>query len=348
MMSSKYEMLSNRPLFNDIVRQVKATVEIAERVQSGDNLADVVQEMLEEKTLFDHQVLAVVSMLLADKFAYIAASRNLLSVETVLSSIVDAVKGWNAVDLVLVYHHPDLGVVCINPKNMQHMATLDRLNKYETVTVYAGNFGKSADAAIARKAVESLILLCEGKQPKIDAALLKGSCVYKAKGQKAEKAKKPAKAGPVAKVGAKTVAKAGSAKAKTEATAPQAPSAAAPVMVKAAPVTSGKRMTPMYAVPVSNELFHNGNVEAWKRIIDSYKAKHPDLEVLVYYDGERITNLNALFKWGKVKHGSTIQFAVAGENISDVAKLQRYLTQGASNMFEAFLRGPVNGVLSLF
>ena len=107
-------------------------------------------------------------------------------------------------------------------------------------------------------------------------------------------------------------------------------------------------MTPMYGVPVTNELFHNGNVEAWKRIIESYKAKHAGLEVLVYYDGERITNLNALFKWGKVKHGSMIQFAVAGEDVTDVAKLQRYLRQGASNMFEAFLRGPVNGVLSLF
>jgi len=127
-------------------------------------------------------------------------------------------------------------------------------------------------------------------------------------------------------------------------------SAAAPVPVKAAApaIKPGARMTPMYAVPVTNELFHNGNVEAWKRIIESYKAKHTDLDVLVYYDGERITNLNALFKWGKVKHGSVIQFAVTGDNICDVAKLQRYLAQGASLMYEAFLRGPVNGVLSLF
>jgi len=104
----------------------------------------------------------------------------------------------------------------------------------------------------------------------------------------------------------------------------------------------------MYSVPVTNELFHNGNVEAWKRIIASYTTRHPGLEVLVYYDGERITNLNALFKWGKVKHGSTIQFAVKGEEITDVPKLLRYLKQGASPMFEAFLRGPVNAVLMLF
>jgi hypothetical protein len=109
-----------------------------------------------------------------------------------------------------------------------------------------------------------------------------------------------------------------------------------------------KKMTPMYAVPVTNELFHNGNVEAWKRIIQSYTTKHPGLEVFVYYDGERITNLNSLFKWGKVKRGTCIEFKVAGDDIVDVAKLQRYLRQGASHMFEAFLKFPVNTIPALF
>jgi hypothetical protein len=89
-------------------------------------------------------------------------------------------------------------------------------------------------------------------------------------------------------------------------------------------------------------------VEAWKRIVASYKAKHPDLEVFIYYEGERILDINSLFKWGKVKHGSAIEFAVAGNAIQDVAKLQRYLAQGASHQFEAFLHGPVNTVLKLF
>ena len=30
-------------------------------------------------------------------------------------------------------------------------------------------------------------------------------------------------------------------------------------------------MTPLYGVVVTNELFHNGNVEAWKKIIESYE-----------------------------------------------------------------------------
>jgi hypothetical protein len=108
------------------------------------------------------------------------------------------------------------------------------------------------------------------------------------------------------------------------------------------------RMTPLYSVVVQNDLFHNGNVEAWKRIIASYTAGHPESRVYIYYEGERIYNINALFKWGKVKHGSAIQFAVEGGGIRDAAKLRRYLTQGAGRQFEAFLRGPPGAVIKLF
>ena len=36
----------------------------------------------------------------------------------------------------------------------------------------------------------------------------------------------------------------------------------------------------MYSILVTNELFHNGNVEAWKKIIQSYTTKYPGLQGL--------------------------------------------------------------------
>ncbi|MFW6139115.1 MAG: hypothetical protein ACOC7U_08075 [Spirochaetota bacterium] len=114
------------------------------------------------------------------------------------------------------------------------------------------------------------------------------------------------------------------------------------------PQAAVRRVTPRYSVQVTNELFHNGNVEAWKKIVESYKAKHPDLDVLIWYENERINDINALFKWGKVKHGGLIFFSVAGENIKDVSKLQRYLFEGASPRFEVFLKAGVGRVLDLF
>jgi hypothetical protein len=118
---------------------------------------------------------------------------------------------------------------------------------------------------------------------------------------------------------------------------------------KVAPVQAPKRrMTPRYSVQVTNELFHNGNVEAWKKIVESYRTTYSDLDVLIWYENERINDINALFKWGKVKHGGLIFFSVVGENITDVSKLQRYFFEGASPRFEVFLRGGIGRVLDLF
>jgi hypothetical protein len=349
--SSTYEALGSKENFNASVRHIKATVALAERISDGENLADILNDLLDEKTVSSEEIQPFVSMLLAGKFAYRFAACNLSSLTGELADVHEQVSKWNALDLVVVYNHPDLGVIVLNPKNSAHTLRIDRLNKRELLVVYVGAFGKDFDATLADKACSILLDLYQGKKVKEDATLLKGPCTYKPK-QVGKPAKKEAvKAGKIAKAAPRTgraLAAEPSAKAVAEPVATPSAAVAAPVAASAPIQRPGARMTPMYAVRVANELFHNGNVEAWKRIIDSYKVKHQDLDVMVYYDGERITNLNALFKWGKVKHGSVIQFAVVGENICDVAKLQRYLAQGASSMFEAFLRGPVNGVLSLF
>lgn len=123
----------------------------------------------------------------------------------------------------------------------------------------------------------------------------------------------------------------------------------APVKKPAAPAELGKRrMTPKYSVQVTNELFHNGNVEAWKRIIESYKASFPDLDVMIFYENEVINDINTLFKWGKVKSGNLIFFQVVGENITGVSKLQKYFFEGASPRFEQFLKLGVGRILKLF
>jgi len=226
------------------------------------------------------------------------------------------------------------------------------LRKRELLVLYAGKGATGSDDSCL-KAAELAVSYFQGQKSKVPPELLKGNFTVKKlkktdeaeepvrKPASAAKAGKPAKAAPKAAKG--KPAKAAPAPKESARVAPPAVTAAAPAISKG-PV----RMTPMYSVVVANELFHNGNVEAWKRIVASYRAKYPALQVFIYYEGERILDINALFKWGKVKHGSTIQFAVSGNDIKDVAKLQRYLVQGASHMFEAFLHGPVNNVLKLF
>ena len=357
--SINLEVLSTRAGFNSAVRHMNKTIEISGTL-GATNLGDLLYERGDENLTGERGAL-LLRMLLVDKLGYKSVSANLEAVTNDLPALASEFAKWNGVDLIAAYHHPDLGLLIANPKIAEELANFGMLRKRELLVLYAGKGSTQSDED-CQKAAELAVTLFEGGKAKVPPELLKGSFTVKA-AKKTEADEEPAqkrarggagkaaKAGKPARAGKAKPGKAAKAADSEPAPAPkESARVAPPVVTAAAPaITKGPvRMTPMYSVVVSNELFHNGNVEAWKRIVASYKAKYPALEVYIYYDGERILDINTLFKWGKVKHGSAIQFAVSGNDIKDVAKLQRYLVQGASHQFEAFLHGPVNNVLKLF
>jgi len=350
--SMNLEVLSTRTGFNSAVRHMNKTIEISGALGTS-NLGDLLYERGDENLSGERGAL-LLRMLLVDKLGYKSISANLESVASDLPALASEFEKWKGVDLIAAYHHPDLGLLIANPKIADELANFGMLRKRELLVLYAGKGATAADES-CKKAVELAVKFFEGKKAKIPPELLSGNFTVK-KLKKTEEEEAPARAAKAPKAakagkGKKPAARgAKAAKAAPEPVQKESARVAPPAVTAAAPAISKGpvRMTPMYSVVVSNELFHNGNVEAWKRIVASYKAKYPALEVYIYYDGERILDINTLFKWGKVKHGSAIQFAVSGNDIKDVAKLQRYFVQGASHMFEAFLHGPVNNVLKLF
>ncbi len=338
----EYVGLSTREGFNRSLRHFLAVNDIVPEFESKSNLADGLNALLDEKAIQSNQIGPIVNALLVGhpKYNYRSRSYNLTRNIEEFDGIVSEVGKWNGVDLVLAYYHPDLGLTLINPKNKQHWVSVQALRKNELATIYAGTLTDKAPEKLLETAIDALITLLETGKVRTPATLTQGKFKWKAP-------KPPAP--PKPKVKKKPGRPPARARAKAAPAGGTAAPAAAPTAAPAAPPPSKKRrMTPMYSIPVSNELFHNGNVEAWKKIIQSYNMKYPTLEVFIFYEGERIHDINTLFKWGKVKHGSTIMIALAGEEIKDLAKLQRYLKQGASPAFEAFLRFPVNTVLNLF
>jgi hypothetical protein len=334
------EALSTRSGFNSAVRHINKTIDIASNAASG-NLGDILFELNDEEASARAGML--LRMLLVDKLGYKTASTNLGGTAGDLGALSKEFEKWDGVDLVAAYYHPELGLLVANPKVAEELANFGQLRKRELLVIYAGLHGGETGED-CQKAAALALKLFEGQKVTVPPALTKGKFTAKKISKpKKETESKPAKA---------KTSKAKTSKAETKKPAAEAAPAPAqeqaPAPAPAASVGGPVKMTPRYAVVVSNELFHNGNVEAWKRIIASYKAKHPTLEVFIYYEGERILDINSLFKWGKVKHGSAIEFAVAGNEIQDVAKLQRYLAQGSSSKYEAFLHGPVNTVLKLF
>ena len=342
--SVNLEILSTREGFNTAVRHIKKTAEFSGKAESA-NLGDIIFELdsENEEEITAARIGLMLRMLLVDKMGYKTASANLSATVDDLSALSKEFGKWNGVDLVVAYFHPELGLLIANPKVEEELAGFGGLRKRELLIVYAGFQGKETNDD-CRKAAKLALSLFQGEKVTVPPALTKGNFTVKkvSKPKKAEEAKPVKEKAVKPKAGAS--AKKAASPAKKAAAAPEKIAAAVP----AKPAAGPSKMTPKYAVVVQNELFHNGNVEAWKKIIASYNAKHPNLEVFIYYEGERILDINSLFKWGKVKHGTAIEFAIAGNEIQDVAKLQRYLAQGASKMFESFLRGSVNSVLKLF
>ncbi len=342
--TSFYNNLATREGFNSSVRHINATLDLLDSCSPKNNIADQINKLLVDKVLTDEGTQSVINMLLIEKAKYRSKSRNLISITADTLSLIKEVSSWKALDLVLGYHHPDLGYIVVNPKNPDSQAIIEGFRKNELVIVYAGaEKQKLADSKMIDSAILAFIDLLEGNKAKIPAGLGSGPYAFVAPKKKTEP--KPPKKAAAAKSKAKR-------QVQSDMPAPAASVAASGIVAPPPPAqvasTGTKKMSPLVSVVVTNELFHNGNVEAWKRIIRSYNAKYPALQVFIYYDGERIVDINTLFKWGKVKHGSCIQFCVSGENIQDLAKLSRYFRQGASPQFEAFLHGSPDTVMNLF
>jgi len=351
------------------VKQLSSNIDqLLKCAQTSENIADKITSLIVKKEFAEYHSATTVYDVLVKNWKYAVVSQNLKSSSLEPDIIYGAMSKWKCADIVIAYHHPDLGVQIINPKNPDHKELMSDFRKNELLVVYAGYFGKKEADDLCETLLSKASDVLNGKTGKVPDSILKGSYGFKKEKPPAKTNSKKAaekgvpaskkKAVPAGKSSSafsfsqqqKTAQKPASGSSITGRAPVKAAASPAPAPQRSAPAgnPSLRKMTPMISVPVTNELFHNGNVEAWKRIIASFQNKYPDLQIFVYYDGERITDINSLFKWGKVKHGSCIQFVVVGENIQDVAKLKRYFTQGASNMFEAFLQGAPGTILRLF
>jgi hypothetical protein len=280
----------------------------AAEVSAGSNLARLINESLDDKEIERYQVKTILNALLLDKFDYAFRSHNLEQTVEGVEGMIRSISQWGNINLVLSYHHPQAGHFVIDPKIVVSWESLLPMPKDEFFVLYAGPAADALDRKVYESALDDFLGLLYGAKIKPKQAFI-GRGRVEAEEEDAAYAAAPAQ-----------------------------PPAAAPQ----------RRMTPRYSIQVTNEVFHNGNVESWKRIVESYKAKYQGLDVMIWYENERINDINALFKWGKVKHGGLILFSVGGDNIQGVSRLQRYLFEGASPRFEAFLKGGIGRTLDLF
>lgn len=330
-MINDYMSLSSRSGFNKSLGHFRLVTGIVQQMGAGVNLADIVDELEKTKEVEKAQIGPILNAIVVDRDGYISTSFNMPVDMQDFERLHAELEKWNRLQIIIGYHHPQLGITLINPRQRSHWESVREMNREELVVVYVKAVDEK-DRSLERPALVQIRNLFYSL-PVSGTADFGGAVARPAP---AAPRPAPAPAAPRPAAGP-TLAPAQAAE------APEAEAPAAPV------VASGKRkVTPKYSVQVTNELFHNGNVEAWKNIVESYKGKYPALEVHIFHDGQKVNNINALFKWGKVKHGDAIVFCVSGEEIKGVAKLQRYLFEGASIRYSNYLKKDVNKVLNLF
>ena len=316
-MENQFNIFSTREGFNVCLDHFRAVTQLVGKISKRINLADLLNELLNSKKITIQQTKSIINALLVDKFKYHSLSYNLTKTVSDFESIVKVAGKWTALDQIVVYFHPQLGQLIINPKRIKHWEIASSLNESELVIIYSGHYGLSENRELFHDASYDLLRIILGSKK------IKNETQYIAKESFLNK-REP------------------------EQEEEEEPDSQAENQEDSAVGTGVRKMSPKYSVIVANELFHNGNVEAWKKIIASYEMQHKGLKVHVFYDGEIINDINTLFKWGKVKHGTSILFSVSGEDIRNIAKLRRYLLQGASHRFEDFLKVPPNKILNLF
>ena len=139
----EFEYLSSREGFNRSLGHFRTVSSMLGSLENNTNIADILNVYLHEKKVEQGQLAPIIFSLLNDKYLYSSESHNMESTIDSLNDLCEEVKGWNGVDLVITYQHPDLGFCLINPKNSEHWEAIQSLRKYELITVFAGEFGKT-------------------------------------------------------------------------------------------------------------------------------------------------------------------------------------------------------------
>lgn len=317
-METTYYSLASKSSFNKALRHFYAVNDAVGEIETRKNLADYINDLLDDEEIHADQILPIIGAVIRDKFEYSYCSYSVPKTVSDFQKIQQEIAKWNTLDILVIYFGPDGKRFVINPKNIDSWERCREIHKDQLLVIYS-KFLKEKNLKVEEEAIKSFIDLFSGKDVFINKSFIDPTIVERTA---------PVKQAP------KQAAAPGSSGSAAMAVAPG----------KAKKVS----ITPKYGVRVSNELFHNGNVEAWKKILESYNVKYPDLTVHVMYESEVINDINSLFKWGKVKHGDSIYFQVSGENILGVSKLQKYLFEGASPRYEQFLKLGVGRVLNIF
>ena len=197
----EFEQFFDRDGFNKSLSHFQAVSGLLEDFEARFNLADILNSLLEENEIKQNQLSPILYALLADKYGYKSVSHNMGATVENFDDFQNEAKKWKGVDIVIAYHHPELGFTCINPKNADHWQTVQSVKRNELVVIYAGGFSDTVDAKTQGAALKACVAFLDGKKQKSPETLLKGKYSFKPFSLDDEEDGEPHRQMPLARVG---------------------------------------------------------------------------------------------------------------------------------------------------
>ncbi len=151
-MINAYLSLSTRSGFNNSVEHFRVVTDITGRMKKGENLADIVEDL--ESKLSKSQIGPILNSLVVERLDYTAISLNLPVNFSDFEAICEAVSVWKNIDIVLAYHHPQLGITLINPKKIEHWKNVQDVSVEELMVIYVKS--KNNNSEEGEKAAQML------------------------------------------------------------------------------------------------------------------------------------------------------------------------------------------------
>ena len=143
------------------------------------HIADAVNELVLKKEISVADIPSIMFKILVENWNYSAVSYNLESNAFNADQIISDFAKWKAIDIVFMYHHPDLGAIVINPKNPAHKEYISDFRKNEMLVVFVGYAGKKSADALCELAQKKCMDVVYGKKCSGIDKLLKGAYSFK-------------------------------------------------------------------------------------------------------------------------------------------------------------------------
>src|SRR5208337_566335 len=177
-MESTYLTLASKSNFNKALKHFFKVSDVVDEMESNKNLADIVNEELEENEINEDQILPIIGAVVRDKFNYSYGSYNIVEPVTEFQKIADVTSKWTALDIVLVYYNPGGKINLINPKNIEHWERIRELSMDQLLIIYA-KYLKEENKKIEKAAITALEEMLSGKDVFVNKAFIDSTIVHK-------------------------------------------------------------------------------------------------------------------------------------------------------------------------